>query len=439
MKTKRFKAFTLIELLVVIAVVGILSGLVFVSMSGAIDAAKDTKRKTDLSAIQKALMMYQSSNGSYPILASCTIGPSCLETELASYIPNLPIDSDTTKHYTYSSNGTNFTLSATLSNGGVYSYNNISGWTTGLAGYVHYKVITITNSSGGVLTNYPIKLIVYQASGGGSGSNCEGLCQTDFTDIAFTDITGDTALPFWLETGSLVSNTNITVWVNVPTITTGSSTQIRMYYDSDSPTLASNGDNTFPTSQGMLFDDFSGVSLDAVKWATVGSPTVFDSVVSITSNENAYKTILSQDSFGIGMSIRSRIKSGHYTSNGEQYERYYALFQNGTNYIHAIFTHSLSSWQGKYIQGNGADSLTAIQGWVANTWKVIEGKRLAANITWTVNDANTIVHSTNYPTTSGQCGVGVYGIGNYATMSMDWVLVRKYVATEPTAAFGSQN
>lgn len=38
-------AFTLIELLVVIAIIGILSGLIIVTMSGATNSANDAKRK----------------------------------------------------------------------------------------------------------------------------------------------------------------------------------------------------------------------------------------------------------------------------------------------------------------------------------------------------------------------------------------------------------
>ncbi|MFA5368649.1 MAG: prepilin-type N-terminal cleavage/methylation domain-containing protein, partial [Candidatus Paceibacterota bacterium] len=61
------RAFTLIELLVVIAIVGILSGFIFVSMSGATNAAKDAKRKSDLAAIAKAVTMYSIQNsGSLP-------------------------------------------------------------------------------------------------------------------------------------------------------------------------------------------------------------------------------------------------------------------------------------------------------------------------------------------------------------------------------------
>ena len=41
----RVKGFTLIELLVVIAIIGILSGLIIISMNNSINLANDAKRK----------------------------------------------------------------------------------------------------------------------------------------------------------------------------------------------------------------------------------------------------------------------------------------------------------------------------------------------------------------------------------------------------------
>jgi prepilin-type N-terminal cleavage/methylation domain-containing protein len=116
MVMKKSKAFTLIELLVVIAIIGILSGFVVISMNGAINAANDAKRKTNLDTIKKAALMLSVANGSYPVEAGCTIG-SCttLDPLIRAYIPSV---NDGT--YTYQSNGTTFTLSSNLSTG--YSY-----------------------------------------------------------------------------------------------------------------------------------------------------------------------------------------------------------------------------------------------------------------------------------------------------------------------------
>jgi len=68
------KGFTLIELLVVIAIVGILLGLIVISMGGAVDAGKDVRRKADIDSMRKALLTYKTLNGSYPVqLTQCNI------------------------------------------------------------------------------------------------------------------------------------------------------------------------------------------------------------------------------------------------------------------------------------------------------------------------------------------------------------------------------
>ena len=130
---RKISAFTLIELLVVIAIIGILSGLVFVSMSGAINSANDAKRKANIDSIRKAVMMYSANSGAYPIQATlCTIGGgatpcSVLATALIpNYFTAFPQD-PVSGYYTYISDGTNFTIAATLSDTRAYALNSSTG------------------------------------------------------------------------------------------------------------------------------------------------------------------------------------------------------------------------------------------------------------------------------------------------------------------------
>ena len=54
----KLKGFTLIELLVVIAIIGILSGLIIVSMSGATNGAKDARIKSEMDQLRSTAVMY---------------------------------------------------------------------------------------------------------------------------------------------------------------------------------------------------------------------------------------------------------------------------------------------------------------------------------------------------------------------------------------------
>ncbi|MFA5086360.1 MAG: fibrobacter succinogenes major paralogous domain-containing protein [Candidatus Paceibacterota bacterium] len=114
------RSFTLIELLVVIAIIGIISGLIIVTMSGATTSANDARRKNDISALKKALTIYSTLNGlAYPIESTpCNIGApsgsspcSTLASAIADNLPTLPLD-PSGQYYKYASDGTTYGIMA---------------------------------------------------------------------------------------------------------------------------------------------------------------------------------------------------------------------------------------------------------------------------------------------------------------------------------------
>lgn len=134
----RTRGFTLIELLVVIAIIGLLASIVTASLSSTQARARDARRMQDIDSIKKALVLYSTDNGGFPVSVSTTTltGTDAVSTALVSSnsIPGVPLDpKDPAYTYTYSTNasGNTFILSFCLETTSINNYaqgcgNNVS-------------------------------------------------------------------------------------------------------------------------------------------------------------------------------------------------------------------------------------------------------------------------------------------------------------------------
>jgi len=105
---RKSRGFTLIELLVVIAIIGILASFAIASFTSAQAKGRDSRRKSDLDAIMKALeLMRGDSTGSkyYPRCDSgsfCDLTSTSTNPDMANtYIKAVPTDPSTKLPYQY--------------------------------------------------------------------------------------------------------------------------------------------------------------------------------------------------------------------------------------------------------------------------------------------------------------------------------------------------
>ena len=122
-------------------------------MSGATNAAKDSIRKSDISTLRKALLAYNTLNGSYPVATCADINSGCTDLSNAlipGYLGILPSDPNSASSYSYTStDGTDSTVAATLSNATGYSYTASTGFGEegGGSPSTSYSACTLRNSN----------------------------------------------------------------------------------------------------------------------------------------------------------------------------------------------------------------------------------------------------------------------------------------------------
>ncbi|KKW42480.1 MAG: hypothetical protein UY92_C0006G0041 [Candidatus Magasanikbacteria bacterium GW2011_GWA2_56_11] len=123
------KGFTLIELLVVIAIIALLSTLAVVALGSARKKANDAKRLSDVKQMQTALELFYTDKNTYPTTtasgitlgagsAACLNGGGFAATGCANaYMGQVPEDPGSTDYTYTSTDGTSYTITATLESG----------------------------------------------------------------------------------------------------------------------------------------------------------------------------------------------------------------------------------------------------------------------------------------------------------------------------------
>jgi len=484
------KGFTLIELLVVIAIIGILAGVLIISMVGATNSANDTRRKADLSQLVKAIVIIKTQDGSLPVEpnTNCKLGSTVTE-ESCSGIQSrfllkgmvIPKDPVSGNYYTYNRvSADDFTLASSMSDSSTYTYSSATSRYSSnslLSGWSKRKSISINNSSGSALTDYQILLdIIYDAD-----------MQTDFDDIRFTDSSISTILPYWVE--SKTNSSTAKVWVKIPSIPT-SGTTIYLYYGNSSVGSISNISNIFireinglqgawsmDETSGTVANDYSGNNNNG---STIGASTISgkfgnaksfngDSQYIDIGNPSIFNFNGSSNSFSIEAWVYKNSDKNNnsivykqgtansglgYGISGEASGKFiFAMGKNnvGANIVYSSLSYPINTWHhivgafdaisakmNLYINGSYIGQTSYTYGSISSDKKLYIGSDQDSVSIRTFNGVIDEVKIYNKALSASEI-IDLYSnYGYVAIRYLNKVLVRKYVASGPTISFGSE-
>lgn len=302
------------------------------------------------------------------------------------------------------------------------------------ATWLYRKSIVIAHTDDGAQTDYQVKFLIGESSGAsGEQFDLGGKCATDFDDLRFTTDTGNTLINYWIESVSgATPNQLATVWVKVPSIAAhATDTTIYVYYGNSGATAASDGVLTFPT-----FDHFTGASINATTWTTIGTPSLSfgSSIMTMVADSNAvYEGIASNTDLSTS-AMRAYVKFG--TKNATP--------------IYVGFVHN--DWNTPFSEWLSYTTVEKFNSYVTSS----------ENTLFDLDEANYHIYDVRYVNNVGQYGyyddvlkgshttqkmaisdvrllIYNYRIGIDKTSYTDWALTRKFTANEPAySSVGSE-
>jgi PKD repeat protein len=261
---------------------------------------------------------------------------------------------------------------------------------------------------------------------------------SDFSDIRFTQV--NTAPCYhYIDPDSLVDGVSCTVWVRVPA---AYQTHLYMYHCGDpAVTTTSNGNATFE-----FIDDFEGVALDTSKWTyTVtngGTCTVADGRLSLTTPAFSAATVC-QNSDPLPSTYPIIVESYANLTQDRDVDYSYSVLGLPSDAVFpfyyelyvtkgAAFGSSGTGMDYRWYDGSMDFNPGYFDSTTYNTFKMVS---LGTGNTTAEYYVNGVLQTTHTVTFHPYIAIGAFGNGlGTSAVWVDWVRVRKYVATEPTLA-----
>lgn len=290
--------------------------------------------------------------------------------------------------------------------------------------YFTYTPFTIQENNGTDQIDYQVNITF----------NSSELTNFNCTQIRFSNSSAD-QIDHWVENETTCGNDtyNLTIWVEVPIIPASSTETIYMWYHTkDQVSNTSNGTLTFP-----FFDDFLGTAYDSNRWewwqnGAGASVVVLNSIMNITPEDPGvpYKTFLNSTNYlstpNTVLRIRARLSPPNPTT--EAYPGY-ACDIGGTS--PRMYPHNSGTTMRYYLNSEQNWSTQGVDKF--HVFEIIRNG--TSNVIFYTDSGNKTIFKDDIPSPTDAMNILLsvtQSGGTGKPLSVDWVMVRKYVENEPT-------
>lgn len=283
--------------------------------------------------------------------------------------------------------------------------------------WIYQRAVVIT--SGTALTDFQVSLTIDTAT-----LITSGKMQSLGQDIRIADSDGTTLLPFWVEN---INTATTRIWTKVPSIPNGTKT-IYLYYGNPNAPDAQSGANTFIDFSD--FNDFTGWTQQAGTW------TISNSILTAPNNANNYlrrNTTITETSYRVEAKV---------DGSGNFYHGILIAEANNPMVNSAALTsfcHINDTVQGSY---NWSTFKSASFNVIDGTYNILGLLVLSGNNKAYASklDRTGLSETASFQNTVGTGNYwGLFNNPDGTQYLVDWILVRKYTATEPSCVVGSES
>jgi hypothetical protein len=268
--------------------------------------------------------------------------------------------------------------------------------------------------------------------------------QSDCDDIRITDANGK-LLPHWIEENNPGCNaiTDTKVWVKASSLPTSGAT-LYVYYGNPSAASSQAPENVFE-----FFDDFNDGTLNTNKWSYTGAYSISGGAITITTGSvytnntvvpsavNYVYEYFNKWTTTSGTYSGLEIANAQSTSGGNSTSKALVYFMSSSDADLNIKGYAADGTVASYNIAGGGTQYTATQ----NTYYVNGFSIDSTNIRYYNNRSQTNPYTGTWsaaPYLWLGSFTGASGSTDIKDMTTDWVLVRKYASTTPSASLGTE-